>query len=141
MGDRDQGRGGHGRDRRDARDDLERDAGLGERERLLAAAAEHERVAALEPDDVEAGGAVGDEQARHRLLLHPGPRDHERVVGRLVDELLGDERVGDEHVARADELEPAHGDQPGVARARADEVDGHPSSCATSPAKYALRSS
>ena len=33
--------------RRDAGHDLAREAGLGERERLLAAAAEHERVAAL----------------------------------------------------------------------------------------------
>ena len=45
---------GHRRERRDAGDDLDRDTGRGERERLLAAAAEHERVAALEPDDVEA---------------------------------------------------------------------------------------
>ena len=76
--------------------DLEGDAGLGERERFLAAAAEDERVAALEPHDVEPRGAVGHEQARHRLLLQPRPRDHEGVVGRLVDELLCDERVGDE---------------------------------------------
>ena len=56
-------------------------------------------------------------------------------------ELLGDEHVGDEHVAGADELEPAGGDQARVAGAGADEVDGHPSSSATRPAKYALRSS
>ena len=101
MGDGDQCRGRHGRDRRDAGDDLEGNAGLGERERLLAAATEDERVAALEPDDVEAG-----RRRRRRAgcvtasCFMPGARDHERVVGRLVDELLGDERVGDEHVAR-----------------------------------------
>ena len=73
--------------------------------------------------------------------LDPGARDDEGVVGGLVDELRCDERVGDEHVARAHELEPADGDQARVARAGADEVDRHPSSSATSPAKYALRSS
>ena len=69
--------------------------------------------------------AVGDEQARDRLLRHARAGDDERVLGSLVDELLRDERVGDEHVARADELEPAGGDQARVAGAGADEVDGH----------------
>ena len=71
----------------------------------------------------------------------PRAGDHEGVVGGLVDELLRDERVGDEHVARADEVEPAHGDQLRIARAGSDEVNGHPSSRATMPAKYAFRSS
>ena len=64
MRDRDPGRGGHGGERRDAGHDLERDLRLGERERLLAAAPEDERVAALQADDAEPSRAVGDEQAR-----------------------------------------------------------------------------
>ena len=99
--DGDQCRGGNRRDRRDAGDDLEVDPGLGERERFFAATTEDERVAALEPDDIEAGRAVGDEQARDRVLLHAGAGDDDCVIGSLVDELLRDEHVGDEHVARA----------------------------------------
>jgi hypothetical protein len=38
----------------------------------------------------------------------------------------------DEHVAAADELEPADGDQLGVAGAGADEKDAYPSASATS---------
>ena len=51
VGDRDAGVGRGGDPGGDAGDDLERDAGGGQRLGLLAAAAEDERVAALEPDD------------------------------------------------------------------------------------------
>jgi hypothetical protein len=64
---RDESRLRHGRDRRDAGDELEGDTGVGERERLLPAAAEHERVAALEADD-EAPAAVLDQRAVHLRL-------------------------------------------------------------------------
>ena len=53
---------------RDAGDDLERDPGLAQHERLLAAAAEHERVAALEAHDALARPRVLDQQPV-RLLL------------------------------------------------------------------------
>ena len=53
-------------------------------------------------------------------------------VRSLGDELGGDEPVIDEDVARADELEPSHRDQTGVAGPGADEVDAHPSSSRTS---------
>ena len=49
--DRDARRLGNGGDRRDAGHELERDAGADERERLLPAAAEDERVAALQAHD------------------------------------------------------------------------------------------
>ena len=62
MGDRNAGRGRHRRERRDAWDDLDRDAGLLQRQRLLAAAAEHERVASLEPDDVKRRPSRADDQ-------------------------------------------------------------------------------
>ncbi len=55
--------------------------------------------------------------------------------GSLGDELGSDQPIVDEHVARADELEAAGRDQAGVARPGADEVDGHPSSSRTMPAK------
>ena len=138
MRDGDQRGGGHGRDARDARRDGERDPRLGQRERLLAAAAEDERVAALEADDVEPGPPVVDEQRVDRLLRQRRARDHERVLGRLLDELRRDERVVHEHVAGANELEPAGRDQPGVARAGADEVDGHESARSTRPLEVRL---
>ena len=52
MGERDARRRGHRRGRRDARHDLDTETGALQRERLLAAAAEDERVASLQPDDV-----------------------------------------------------------------------------------------
>ena len=51
VGDRHAGVGGRGDARGHARHDLEADARRAQRLRLLAAASEHERVAALEPDD------------------------------------------------------------------------------------------
>ena len=87
MGHGDQRRRRYGGDRRDPGNDVERYAGLGKRECLLAAPAEHERVAALEPHHVETGGAVGNEQPRHLLLRHPYAGDDERVVGCFVDEV------------------------------------------------------
>ena len=45
------------------------------------------------------------------------------------------------HDAGANELQPAGGDLPRVARAGADEMDGHESARSTRRSKYALRSS
>ena len=64
VGHGDAGVGGH-RDRRgDAGHDLERHAGREQRGGLLAAAGEHERVAALEPHDLLAGAARARRAAR-----------------------------------------------------------------------------
>jgi len=60
--------GGNGGDRRDARDDLERDSRLGERERLLATPPEDVGVAALEADNLEALPTERDEQVVDLLL-------------------------------------------------------------------------
>jgi hypothetical protein len=68
MGDRDSGQGGRGHGRADAGHDLERDAGLGERERLLASAAEHEGIAALEAHDALAALGGADHDAVDLLL-------------------------------------------------------------------------
>ena len=135
MGDGDQRRRRHGCDRRHSGNDLERDPGLGERECLLGPATEHERVASFQPHDVQAGRTVGDEEPGHCLLRHSPPRDHERIGGGFLDELVCDEDIDDEDVARADQLEAASGDQPWISWPGTDEMDRHPSSCATSPAK------
>jgi hypothetical protein len=141
VGDRDPGRGGHGAQGRHARNDLELDPHLGECERLLAPAPEDEGVAALQADHVVALTAEADEQRVDLLLLVRVAGNEDRVGARLVDELLGDEAVVDEHVAAADELEPARGDQTGVAGTGTDEPDGHSSDSATSPSKKSRRSS
>ncbi len=99
------GGAGNGCERRDAGDDLEGHAGVGERERLLAAAAEEERVSALEPDDVVAAAAERDEQLVHLVLLEAVALDAQCVGGSLVDELGRDEPVVDDDVARAHALE------------------------------------
>ena len=50
--------------RRHAGHDLERDAGGAQRQRFLAAAAEDERVAGLQPDDALAASRGANQQAR-----------------------------------------------------------------------------
>ena len=63
MGDRDARVGGRRDARGDAGNDLEADACLGQRLGLLAAAAEHERVAALQPHHPPARASVLDAAA------------------------------------------------------------------------------
>jgi len=123
--DGDAGGAGNGRERRDAGNDLERYARLDERERLLAAATEEERVPAFEPDDVVAKPAVGDEQRVHLFLLEAVALDPQRIGGRLVDELASDESVVHDDVARAHALETLDRDQTRVARAGAYQGDAH----------------
>ena len=118
MGDGDPGGGRHSGERRHARHDLEGDAGRGQRLDLLAAAAEDERVAALQPHHLEACSPELDEQLVQLGLSELLARDHERLRGRLLDELGRDEDVVDERVAATDQLEPADGDETRVARAR-----------------------
>ena len=107
------------RDRRgDAGHDLERDAGGRERLRLLAAAAEDERVAALEAHD-EATRAGRARRGRRRSRPgswcgRPGASTASisRQPGRrLVEQLAADQAVVHEHLGAAQQLEPAHGDQ------------------------------
>ena len=65
---RDAGQRGRGDRGADARHDLERDAGRGERQRLLAAAPEDERVARLEPHDPAPAARGANQQPVDRLL-------------------------------------------------------------------------
>ena len=115
--------GGH------AGDDAERDAGLGQRQSLLAAAPEHARVAALEAKHAMAQArqrneAVGDARLRRRWLAAAlagkfergagiGERQHARI----------DEGVMDDDVRRGEtgkRLERQHG---GIAGTGAGEPD------------------
>jgi len=68
MGDGDAGSGRHGGERRDARDHLEGHAGPRERDRLLPAAPEHVRVAALQPHDAPPAAGMCDEERVHVRL-------------------------------------------------------------------------
>src|SRR5947209_8001585 len=86
MRDGDPGGAGNGRERGDTRDHVERHAGLRERERLLPAAAEEERVAALEPHDVVAAAAERNEQLVDLFLLEAIALDAQRVGRRFGDE-------------------------------------------------------
>ena len=70
--DRDARVGGRRHAGRHAGHDLERHARRGQRLRLLAAAPEHERVAALQPHDAPAGAAELDEQRVDLLLRQRG---------------------------------------------------------------------
>ena len=127
--------------RGDAGNDLERHARLGERDRLLPAAPEDVRIAALQPDDLEVVPPETDEQLVDLVLVQFLARVDERARGRLVDELRRDEPVVDERLAAAHQVEPARGDQPGIAGTGADEPDGHESDLDTSSSKYSLRAS
>ena len=140
MRDRDSGRGRNGAERGDPGHDLEWHAGLGQRQGLLATAPEDERVAALQADDVQAALPVENEPPGDLFLLELVAADQDRVRRSLRDKLGGDEPVVDEHVARPEEIEPARRDQARVARAGADEVDGHSSDSSTSASKKSRRS-
>ena len=130
VGDRDARVGGCGDAGGHAGHDLERHARLGERLGLLAAAAEHERVAAL--------------QAHHPLALRAHARRAARLISSCADagvaglladvDQLGvrprvlaaaarDQAVVDDHVGPRDQLERAHGHEPRVAGPGADQVD------------------
>ena len=62
-----------GERRRDAGDDLERHAGRRQRDRFFAAAAEHERIAALQPDHALAAPRAAHEAAVDRFLADRRP--------------------------------------------------------------------
>ena len=139
-------RGGDGA--RQARHHLVVDTGGVERLGLLGAAPEDERIAALEAHDELARQAVLDEagvglRLRHRDL--PGRLagvDQQAVRARLERQLIAGQAVEDEHVGAAHEIEAADGDQPGIAGAGADEVDGHaaPSASSSAPPSCSRRS-
>ena len=114
MGDRDPGVGGRGDARGDPGNDLELDPGGGKRLGLLAAAAEHERVAALQPDDAAPGAGALDHQ-RLDLLLRDASRARALAD---VDELGVVARAG-ERAGRDQAVVEDRRRRPRSARARA----------------------
>jgi hypothetical protein len=83
--------------------DLERHARCGERSGLLAAPAEHKRVAALEPHDTSAILRVRDEQRvdlllRHRMMAAHLSRKDPARARRLTEQPAIDEPVVDDDV-------------------------------------------
>ncbi len=119
-----------GERRGDPGDDLESDAGGGERRRLLAPAPEHERVAALEPDDRLPGKRQADE---HLVDLVLGPADlpallpHEHALASRrgeVEHLLRDKVVVHDDVGLAEDPAGLDRQELRVAGPSADEVDG-----------------
>ena len=95
---------GAGKPGGDARDDAEGDAGLGQRQHLLAGAAEHERVAALEADDARPCRASSTRRAEIASCSAEGwwprlPAGSIRASGpRKSEDACVDQRVVDDHV-------------------------------------------
>ena len=127
VGDGDAGVGARRDARGHARHDLEGDPRLGQPLGLLAAASEHERVAALQPHHPLAGLRAFDHQLlglrlRHRsLAARPAVLPHIaqlRVRTGAVERLGGDETVVEDHVRLGNQLARTHAHQPGVAGAR-----------------------
>ena len=115
----------------DAGHHLERDAGRGERLGLLAAAPEHERVAALQPHDARPARPCSTSTALISSWVRstsPGalPAAMSSAPGRReVEQRRRRQPVVHDDVGAAEQLGAAHGEQPRVTRARAHEVDGH----------------
>ena len=108
--------------------DGEPDAGLGERERLLAAPAEDEGIAALQPDDRLPVPGRRRERLVDELLEGtggPGLLAHVHQVGggREFQQFRRDQPVVDDDVGAPEEFGTLERDEPGIPGARADEVD------------------
>ncbi len=103
-------------------------AGGGERQRLLGAAAEYQRIAALEAQHAAALPRQRDQALVDAELRRPGPagaladRD-QRAFGEGED-IGRDEGVMQDDVGGGEGVERVQGEQARVARPRADEPDG-----------------
>ena len=99
-----------------------------EEQRFGAAAVEDERIAPLQPrDDLSFARLLGEQIADRFLLerLRRGDADVDLfgVRPRVREQPRVHEMVVQHHVGRGEALQPAHGDEPGIARPRADQVD------------------
>ena len=141
MGDRDPRVRGGGDARRDPGHDLEVDPRSGERLGLLAAAAEDERVTALEPHHAAPQACVLDHQRFDPLLRGPAVPglladvDQLGVRTRAIEDRGRNQAVVEHDVGGRDELPRLHRDQAGIAGAGAHEVhDARPRAHRVPPA-------
>ena len=126
--DRNPAQGGTGYGCAHAGNDLDGHAGCGERQCFLAAAAEDERVAALEPHDPLAAERAPDHHALDRLLrdrVPAGALAHVRPTGlrRVLQGRAIDERVVQDEIRFLKPLDRFDGQQLGVAGACANQRD------------------
>src|SRR5439155_11136466 len=112
----------------DARDDLEWYAGGREGLGLLAAATEHERVAALEPHHAAAAPGVHHEQRvdpllRQRVIAAGLAGKDAARARRFGEQPRIDEPVIDDDLRPPQQRKPANGHEAGIAGPRPDESD------------------
>ncbi len=104
----------------DAGDDAKRNAGGGERQRLLPAAAEDQRIAALQPQHAQAVGAKRDQalvDAQLRRLHASGALAHLLQPMRGQRQDVGrDQRVVQHHVGHRQRVRGVQGEQSRIAR-------------------------
>lgn len=129
MGQRDVRRRGAALRRRDPRHDLERYTGALERLGFLAAAAEDERVAALEPDHGASGAGEPHQHAvdlrlRHAMMARLlADIDAGRPLGNKAEYFRRDQPIIDHDIGSADDAGRLEGEQLGIARPRPHEKD------------------
>ena len=129
MGDGDPRVGGRRDAGGDPRHDLELDPGRAQRFALLAAAAEDERVAALEPHDALARRGRLDQPLADLLLRHRGHAGLLADVDQLgvsrapVERARRDQAVVEDRVGDGDQLQRSRRHQPRVAGPGPDQVD------------------
>ena len=123
--------GGRGDRAGDTGHHFERHARGAQRLGLLTTTAEHEGIAALEPDDGRAGATALDEQGVDLGLRHRNPPRRLAHVdplggrGREVEQPGVGEPVVDHDLRARQQLRAAHGQEAGITGTRADEIDGH----------------
>jgi len=121
-----EGRRGHGT--RDARHDIEGNSGDTQRQRLFAATAEHERIAALEAHDAAAAARRADHHGMNRGLrqsVPPRAFADEEFLGpaRKLQHAPIDQRVVQNQVRSSQPRHGFAGQQRRIARAGPDERD------------------
>ena len=114
--------------RRHAGNDFEPDALLVQEQRLGAAAVEEEGIAPLQAGDGFPLARLFGEEVADRFLLQRLRRRHAdvnllRVGPRISQQPRRDEMVVQDDIRRRKTLHSANGNQPGVTRAGADQVD------------------
>jgi hypothetical protein len=113
----------------DARHDREVDRRRAQQLGLLAAAPEHERVAALQAHHRPPAGPVLDQQPVDLLLRHLRPAallaDVDELGPHAVEDPRRDQPVMQDHVGGVDQLARPYRQQPRVAGTGTDEVNRH----------------